>query len=129
MVDLTVDELEDVVEDEERAALGHELESLGVAHGALLLINQQLAGDQDQHTAVNAGLGIEGRDLVLDLLEGKTGKLLDNGGSALGSRGLESQHGLLAVEGSELLSVAVELGVVKGHELLRNFLKVGSHLE
>lgn len=25
------------------------------------------------------------------------GKLLDNGGSALGSRGLESQHGLLAL--------------------------------
>lgn len=65
-------------------------------------------------------------------------ELLDDSIGTLGGRGLESHHGLLTlflgvsacfvarsffslnahVEGSELLSVAVELGVVEGHELL-----------
>lgn len=36
---LTVDELEEIVEDEVRAAIGHQLEGLGVVHGALLVVD------------------------------------------------------------------------------------------
>ena len=92
---LTVNKLEDVVEDEVLAlGIASKLESLGVVHGALLLVNlfkeivshaglretlkaivssyQELASHQDDNTAIDqAGLGIEGRDLVLDLLEGE----------------------------------------------------------
>ena len=38
-LNLTVDELEDVVEDEERSTLGLQLESLGIVHRSLLLVN------------------------------------------------------------------------------------------
>ena len=97
---LTENELEDVVVDEVVATILEELECLGVVHGALLLIDlkateriplvssyesskeggervlarayQELSGDEDQDTVVESGLGIEGRDLVLDLLEGET---------------------------------------------------------
>lgn len=33
--------------------------------------NQELASDEDEHAVVGRGLGVEGRDLVLDLLEGE----------------------------------------------------------
>jgi hypothetical protein len=38
-VPLTIDELEDVVEDEVGSGLGHEVEGLRVAHGSLLLVH------------------------------------------------------------------------------------------
>lgn len=91
---LTEDELEDVVEDEVRASLGAKLEGLSVVHRTLLLINlrndhvslllycssknepmatyEKLASDKnDNATLDGGGLGIEGRDLVLDLAEGE----------------------------------------------------------
>ena len=41
---LTVDELEEVVEDEVRTTIGHQLERLGVVHGAFLIVD---LGTQD----------------------------------------------------------------------------------
>lgn len=92
---LTVDQLEDVVENEERTTLGHQMEGLGVVHGALLLIDlghvsisrvfcalakpyQELAGHQNEDAAASTGLGIKGCDLVLHLLERETLQIKEN---------------------------------------------------
>lgn len=49
-----------------------QLESLGIAHGLLLIIDHQSAGHHDQNTTLLVGrLHIGGGDLVLDLLERK----------------------------------------------------------
>jgi hypothetical protein len=87
-----VDESEHVVEDIVALTLTKKLESLRVAHGLLLLIDlfdistitlqrringksltyQQTTGDHDHDAALRVRrLSIEGRDLVLHLLEGK----------------------------------------------------------
>lgn len=90
---LEEDELEDVVEDEPLArGILTELEALGVAKRALLVIDlfavldgngsvlssrftgityNELAGNEDDDTAVSGGLGIGLAVLVLDLLEGE----------------------------------------------------------
>lgn len=70
-----------------------EQEALSVVHGLLLLINLQIylvrillveklvcgvftyeesASHQDNDTTIGGGLGVKGRDLVADLLEGQT---------------------------------------------------------
>jgi len=125
---LTVNQLEDVVEDKVVAGrVTHQLESLGVILGALLLVDQELAGNENDDAALKGGLGIEGRNLVLDLLERKRRELLDDGVDAKGGGGLKSQHGLLAVEACKSLAVRVELVVVELDELLCDLFKVASH--
>lgn len=65
-----VNEAENVVEDVVVAAVRQELESLAVAHGSPLLLDQQRAADYDKDSAgLVAGLRVDGRDLVLDSLE------------------------------------------------------------
>jgi hypothetical protein len=90
-----IDEAEDVVENEVASStVGQKLECLCVVHGLLLLVNleyerkrresvsaigffllldqtyQQSTSDKDQDTTLLAGgLGVQGRDLMLDLLE------------------------------------------------------------
>lgn len=88
---LTEDKLEDVVVDEVLAIrIAGELERLAEVHRALLLIDlifvsrrisggcgwsetyKESTGNEDNDAAlVVGGLGIEGRDLVLDLLKGE----------------------------------------------------------
>lgn len=51
-----------------RSMVGVETQE-GMGDGACT--NQELAGDEDEHAVVGRGLGVEGRDLVLDLLEGE----------------------------------------------------------
>lgn len=52
-----------------------------------------------------------------NLLEGQVYQLLNDGLSALKLRGLESQHGLLTVQVTQLSSVGVELLIVEVAEL------------
>ena len=89
---LTVNQLEDVVEDKVLLlGVASQLEGLRIVHRALLLIDlerttvssrrldeiriasyQKLASHQNDDAAFDhGGLSIEGGDLVLDLLEGK----------------------------------------------------------
>lgn len=128
---LTEDKLEDVVVDEVLSIrIAGELERLAEVHGALLLIDKESTGNEDYDTAlVIGGLGIEGRDLVLDLLKGEASKLLGNSlGAKDGSR-LKSQHRVVSVESSETLAITVEGVVVELNKLLGNFLKVSGHFE
>jgi len=116
---LTEDKLEDVVVDEVLAIrIAGELEGLAEVHGALLLIDKESTGNEDNDTAlVVGGLGIEGRDLVLDLLKGEASKLLGNSlGAEDGSR-LESQHRVVSVESSKTLAITVESVVVELNKL------------
>lgn len=116
--DLTKDQLEDVVVDKVAVGVLGQVEGLREVHGALLLIDQELASDEDNDALVGAGLGILGRDLVLDLLERKAAQLLDNGGGTEDGGGLKGEHRLLAVEGNQLLAVGIEGVVVKVDELV-----------
>jgi hypothetical protein len=127
---LSVNKLEDVVEDEVLArGISGELEGLGVAHGALLLIDEKLASDENDDTAIlRGGLGIKGLHLVLDLLERKRSKLLSDGASTENGSRLESQHGLLTVESLKTLAIGIESVVVELDKLLGNRLEV-SHCE
>jgi hypothetical protein len=117
---LTEDQLEHVVEHKVLAAgVAGQLEGLGVVHRALLLIDKELAGDKDEDATLgNGGLGIEGGNLVLDLLERQSRELLSNVLSTEDRSGLEGQHGLLAVERDEALAIGVEGVVVELDELL-----------
>lgn len=129
---LTVDQLEHIIEHKVLSAslVTGELESLGVVHGALLLIDKKLAGDENDDTALDhARLSIEGRHLVLDLLEGKRRELRNDGVDTESGSGLESQHRLLAVESRKCLAVSVELLVVEFNELLGNGLEISGHLD
>lgn len=65
-----VHQTENVVEDVVAAFSRHQLERLRVAHRPLLLLHEQCAGDDNKDAAACvARLGVEGGDLVLDLLE------------------------------------------------------------
>lgn len=70
---LTINKLEQIVVNEPLALrILDQLEGLRIAHGALLLVDQELASDQDQDSlALEGGLGVQGRDSVLHLLEGE----------------------------------------------------------
>lgn len=125
----SVDETEDVVQNEEAAgAIGLELEALGVAHGLLLLINNESTGNQDNDATLAGGLGIKGGNLVAHLLEGKGGQLLDNTSGTLNRGSLEGEHRLVTVERSETTTVGVESLVVELNELLSDGGEVG-HFE
>jgi len=61
---------EDIVEHKVAPISRQQLKRLRVAHRALLLLHQQHTADNDEDAALGVrGLGVEGRDLVLDLLE------------------------------------------------------------
>lgn len=121
-----VDESEHVVEDIVALTLTKKLESLRVAHGLLLLIDQQTTGDHDHDAALRVRrLSIEGRDLVLHLLEGKRRQLLNNAADALNRGCFEGKHRVVTVETGQRLTVGVEGLVVELHELLSNILEVG----
>jgi hypothetical protein len=89
----SVDQTEDVVQDEEAAlSIGLEVEALGVAHGLRLFIDlfhgvsiggdmwmrdwakrtyNKTTGNQDSNASLAGGLGVQGGNLVAHLLEGK----------------------------------------------------------
>lgn len=68
---LTEDQLKDVVEDKVVVAVLGQVEELREVHGALLLVDLELAGDQDNDAVADGGLGVDGRGDVLDALEGE----------------------------------------------------------
>ena len=94
---------------------------------------QQSTGDLDEDRAVlTSGLRVKGRNLVLDLLEGKVlqassaptmsqqaqpiviayAQTVHNAASALGGVGLEGQHGLVALETGRISMVFSLVGMV-----------------
>lgn len=68
---LTKDQLEDVVVDKVVVAVLGQVEDLGEVHGPLLLVDLQLAGDEDNDAVGDGGLRVEGGRDVLDTLEGE----------------------------------------------------------
>lgn len=87
-MDLTKDELEDVVVDKVVVAVLGQVEDLGKVHGPLLLVDLQLARDEDNDAVADCGLGVEGGRDVLDTLEGEVLKGVSDATEASGARRL-----------------------------------------
>ena len=87
--------------------------------GVLFAGELEVAADEDEHGGVDSGgLGIDGGDGVLALLEGKGGEFGDDVVGALDLLTLEREHGTFLVEIGEIVAVGVEGGVVVLHECL-----------
>jgi hypothetical protein len=123
---LTHNQLEEVVENEPLAGgiLG-EVESLRVREGVFPLIDEKLAGHEDNDAAGSGRLRIQSADFVYNLLKGEARELLGDGVSAERLSALKSEHRVVPVERRQLRAVRVEGGVVVIDELLRNSLEVG----
>jgi hypothetical protein len=128
---LTENKLEKIVVDEVLARLvAVKLEGLGEVHGVLLLVDEKSTSNKNNDTTLLVGgLGIDGGDLVLDLLEGEADKLLSNGLGAEDGRRLKGEHRVRSVERSEALAISVKGVVVELNKLLGDILKVSGHLE
>ena len=101
------------------------MENLGITLGVLLLINEQLSGDHHQNVTISRSwLSIQSGDSVNDFLERQGNQLLDDILSTLKLSGLKRQHGLVSVQVTQLVSVLVELLVVKVTELGGNGVEV-----
>ncbi len=61
--------------------------------------DQELSGDEDNHRSLvgRGGLGVHGRDLVLDGGERQAGEFLDDRGGALELLSLEREHRVVAL--------------------------------
>lgn len=74
------------------------MEALGEFKWVCFLVDEELAGDHTDHIAIwRRWLGIQGGNLVLNLLEWQGGELLNDGLRALDLGRLEGEHGLLAL--------------------------------
>ena len=109
-------------------AVGLQLEALGVVHRLLLLIDEESAGDEDNDSICAGGLGVEGGNLVLNLLEGESAELLSDGRDTLDRACLEGKHRLVTVEASQASAVSVKGLVVELHKLLGDSVEI-SHFE
>lgn len=70
MSNLGVVQSEDVVQDVVGPVFWHEMENLGVSLGVLLLVDEKLTSDHDQHISVFASrLGVQRGNTVSDLGE------------------------------------------------------------
>lgn len=79
----------------------------------------EVTTDEDEGAGVDAGgLGIDGADGVLAVLEREGSELGDDVVSALNLLTFEGEHGTFLVEVCECGTVAVEGGVVVPHECL-----------
>lgn len=137
---------ENVVEDVVAAlAVWRELEGLRVAHWSPLLLDQQGTSDNDQDaTAVVAGLRIESSNLVFDSLEWELlsyrsatrdiggsgiayGELCGDGGASLCWVALECEHGLIPLFCS-IVSIALAIAALFVPQLL-SYLRPGGSLQ
>lgn len=87
----------------------------------------EVTGDENEHTGSRTRrLAIDGRDVMLALLEGKRGELSDDALDSLDLLTFEGEHGSFLVETSETDAVGIEGGIVMFDEGLRY--SVGIHL-
>ena len=99
--------------------------NLAELEGVLLTGELEVAADEDEHAAGDAGgLAVDGGDAVLALLEGEGGELGDDVLCALDLLALEGQHGALLVEIRQPCAVRVEGRVVVLHESLRQRVRI-----
>lgn len=85
----------------------------------LLAGELEVSRDEDDHSAGGAGgLAIDGGNLMLALLEGKTSELGDDVGGSHDLLALEGEHGAVLVEVGEAGTIGIEGGVVVLDECL-----------
>lgn len=102
-----------------------ELKALAETKGVFAIINKEVTGDQEDNASTAVGLGVLGRDPMSNLLEAEGRQLLNDGLNTLARLALKGQHRVIAVEGSELSAVFIELLIIKVDELVGNVEKIG----
>lgn len=117
---------EHVVLAEIAARVGDDLENLGELQGVLIVIDNQVACNEDHDTLVRrARLAVRLHDLVLDSLERQRGEFLDDVLGALELLALEGQHGRGAVQWTQASPVLIEHLVIVLDKLLSDLIEIG----